>query len=292
MSELTQDIQQALAQASALAGRRGFAARVAAIEALESQVLERLQGMDVGAALPEQLRALLGEAAAQQGLWEAANVRLLRRLRQRLAAGRYTAAGLRRAFGRLAAELAEGEVYTSLDLLFAGLLGTQAPAPERLQREPGMVFYQPTPARHILQVVERAQLGPDDVFYDLGSGLGQVAIMVNLLSGARAHGIEYEPAYVEHAQRSALSVGASRVRFEQGDVRLARLDGGTVYFMYTPFRGAMLQQVLLRLKAEAATRPIKVATFGPCTPEIGDHAWLKAPEGVELVEDEVVVFRA
>jgi hypothetical protein len=34
-----------------------------------------------------------------------------------------------------------------------------------------------------------------DVFFDLGSGLGQVPILVNLLSGAAAKGMEFEPVY-------------------------------------------------------------------------------------------------
>ena len=66
-----------------------------------------------------------------------------------------------------------------------------------------MVFYQPTPGRIIFELVERAALQKHDTFYDLGSGLGQVVILVSLLSGARAKGIEFDPAYCEYARRCA-----------------------------------------------------------------------------------------
>jgi hypothetical protein len=52
------------------------------------------------------------------------------------------------------------------------------------------------------------------------------------------------------------------------------LSSGTVFYLYTPFRGVILRTVLDRLRAEANTRAIRVCTFGPCTPTIAAESWL------------------
>jgi SAM-dependent methyltransferase len=151
-----------------------------------------------------------------------------------------------------------------------------------------MVAYQPAPLRQILALIDSAQVGPSDHLYDLGSGLGQAAILAALLSGARATGVEIEPAYVESAQRSAARLGLSSVDFIQGDAREASLTGGTVYFLYTPFRGPLLRQVSERLKVEAAQRPIRVCSLGPCTAELQSAGWKgsrrRGPDEVEVFQ--------
>src|SRR5262249_16153455 len=125
------------------------------------------------------------------------------------------------------------------------------------------------------------------------SGLGHVVILVALWSGARARGVELEPVYCDYARRCARRLNVSGVEFIQADARGASLAGGTVFFMYTPFRGAMLQQVLGRLKTEARERPIRVCTYGPCTTEVAAAPWLKPSGGADsLSEHEVAVFSA
>ena len=66
-----------------------------------------------------------------------------------------------------------------------------------------MIYYQKTPARIILELVKKAAFQPGDVFYDLGSGLGQAAILVNLLASVISKGVEFEPAYCHYAKTCA-----------------------------------------------------------------------------------------
>jgi len=156
--------------------------------------------------------------------------------------------------------------------------------------EPEMVFYQPTPARAILSLVERANLGPGDALCDLGSGLGHVVLLVALLSGARARGVEIEPAYVEHAAACARRLDVQGVEFLQGDARRASFAEATVFFMYTPFRGAMLDEVLEALRREAARRAFRVCTIGPCTAAVAEKRWLRPAGERASGEHEIAVF--
>ena len=68
-----------------------------------------------------------------------------------------------------------------------------------------MIYYQKTPARIIFELIKRADFQPGDVFYDLGSGFGQVTMLVNLLTSVVSKGVEFEPAYCKYAKSRALS---------------------------------------------------------------------------------------
>jgi hypothetical protein len=182
--------------------------------------------------------------------------------------------------------------YDSLDMFINGLLLIQAVPTETKAREPEMVSYQQTPARIIFELVEKAHLTGEDVFYDLGSGLGQVPILVNLLSGATARGVEFEPAYCDYARVCAADLNLSGVAFINADARTADYSEGTVFFMYTPFEGSVLQEVLEKLRGESQKRRIRLFTYGPCTPQVSRQKWLKWVDQNEAHLYKLGVFRS
>ena len=73
--------------------------------------------------------------------------------------------------------------YDNLDLFINGVLPGNTIPEQAIPLEPGMVHYQKTPARIVFEMVEQCHFLEEDVFFDIGSGLGQVAILVNLLTG-------------------------------------------------------------------------------------------------------------
>jgi hypothetical protein len=183
----------------------------------------------------------------------------------------------------------DGEGYDALDELLAGVLRLPDPGPGSRPLEAEMVFYQPTPARHALDMLVRSRVGPRDVLVDLGSGLGHVPMLASLCTGARAIGVEWQPPHVDAARRAARGLKLERIEFLAQDARDAALSRGTVFFLYTPFLGTMLREVLDALRFEGMRRPIRVSTFGPCTRIVGDEAWLHADEPTRA--DRVAVFR-
>ena len=155
-----------------------------------------------------------------------------------------------------------------------------------------MVFYQPAPARIVLKLIDELNMSPEDVFYDIGSGLGRVPILVALLTGARARGIEFEPAYYEYARRCAGRLSLSGVEFINVDAREADYSEGTIFFMYTPFHGKMLQTVLERLRSEARTRTIAVCTYGRCTIDVARQYWLRAANEQANGDHRAAIFQS
>lgn len=183
-----------------------------------------------------------------------------------------------------------GDYYDYLDELAGGILQLDQPDDAAIEVAPEMVFYQPTPARIILDLLERLELTGRDVLVDLGSGLGHIPLLAAICTSASCIGIELEAAYVDCAWRSARALNLTRVTFIQQDARVADLSSGTVFYLYTPFTGTVLRAVLDSLHREAAAREIRVCAFGPCMQVIAAEPWLEAV--VPLQAHRVAIFRS
>jgi SAM-dependent methyltransferase len=165
--------------------------------------------------------------------------------------------------------------YDTLDVFINRLFFFGAIPQPTKDLGPEMVYYQKTPARIVFDMVESAYFTREDVFIDIGSGMGQVAFLVHLLTGIAAKGIEFEPAFCDYARYCAAELHLSRVTFINADARQADYSDGTTFFMYTPFRGTILREVLSILRKESLRRSIKIITYGPCTAEVAGQDWLK-----------------
>ena len=168
-----------------------------------------------------------------------------------------------------------GMGYDLLDDLISGVFQFEEPNAEPVQRKSEMVFYQPTPARHIFSLIAQTALAASDVFIDIGSGLGHVPLLVSICTPARSVGIELETLYLERARQCAQRLNLNKVTFIQEDARGADFSMGTVFYLYTPFTGSILSCVLNQLRHEAATRQIRICSYGPCTSVIAEESWLE-----------------
>lgn len=162
--------------------------------------------------------------------------------------------------------------FDYLDELVSGILQLDEPSPPPAHPPDGMVFYQPTPARHIFHLLRLVNLTANDVLIDLGSGLGHVPLLASVCTDARCVGIEREEPYVRTARACAEQLNLARATFLCYDARNADLSAGTVFYLYTPFTGPILGEVLRRLKEK--NTEFRVCTFGPCTTEVARESWL------------------
>jgi hypothetical protein len=166
--------------------------------------------------------------------------------------------------------------YDDLDELVSGVFQFEEPDDQHIPRDSEKVFYQPTPARHIFCLIALTALTATDVLVDLGSGLGHLPLLISICTDARSIGIDVEAAYIECARQCAQRLNLKKVTFIHEDARVADLTTGTVFYLYTPFMGSILSAVLQRLRREAATRRIRICSYGPCTPVVAQEPWLEA----------------
>jgi SAM-dependent methyltransferase len=178
------------------------------------------------------------------------------RMRRALSTGRATPAALRAALTSVPASERDGW----LDCVF-GLGEIPDDGPE-LPR--GCVPYLPASVDTVLRMIEIAEVRSDDVFVDVGCGLGRALALTHLLTGADAIGLEIQSTLVRGARELVSRLNTPRVSVIEGDaVRLTRhVAMGSVFFFYCPFGGARLERVMDDLESIAGTRTIRVCTVG------------------------------
>jgi SAM-dependent methyltransferase len=127
--------------------------------------------------------------------------------------------------------------------LTGGCTAVSSPPPATSPKPKLDVIWVPSDVEIVTKMLEMAQVGPNDVVYDLGSGDGRIVITAAQRFGARAVGVELDPELIrrsrEHAERAGV---ADRVRFLQQDLFATDLSEATVVTLY------LLPDVNLRLR--------------------------------------------
>ena len=140
------------------------------------------------------------------------------------------------------------------------VLGLDDVPPDGPALPTGGVPYLPCGVDVLLQMVDAAPVRSDDVFVDVGAGVGRALALVHLLTGAGAIGIEVQPELVRAARGLAAGLSLSRVKCVEGDAAVvaAFMVVGSVFFLYCPFSGARLEKVIDDLEPIARARPLRI----------------------------------
>jgi hypothetical protein len=274
---------------------RNFVIRSEALDDIEFQVIDRIQFLIESTDSSDELNDLKEQAEKLRIQLQEVNTKMFGKLRPQISLGGYRG----NSFISLMNEYLEhqpeqvslyGHGYDHLDLFLNGLFSNQDLPVETNEREAGMVYYQKTPAGIIFELIKKASFKPDDVFYDLGSGLGQAVILVNLLTSVDSRGVEFETAYCNYAKNCAAALNLNRVEFINADARQADYSSGTVFYMYTPFDGEILKVVLQNLQDESKKRRIRLFTYGSCTDEVERQPWLRQTNKIQNCLTELAEF--
>jgi SAM-dependent methyltransferase len=128
-----------------------------------------------------------------------------------------------------------------LSLLAAtALFQTRLTALQEVQRD---VPYVPTAEIVVDEMLRVAQVGKDDVVYDLGCGDGRIVITAAKRHGARGVGVDIDPRRIKESNENARKAGVTdRVKFHQQDLFKMEFKDATVVTLY------LLPQVNLRLR--------------------------------------------
>ncbi len=126
-------------------------------------------------------------------------------------------------------------LVSSLFFILSSTAGQQQKKPE--------VPYVPTPDKVVVEMLKIAEVGKDDVLYDLGCGDGRIVIMAAKERGCRGVGIDIDPLRIEESRENAINAGVTdRVEFLLMDLFEADISQATVVTLY------LLSKVNLRLR--------------------------------------------
>jgi SAM-dependent methyltransferase len=100
------------------------------------------------------------------------------------------------------------------------------------QRRPD-VIYVPTSPEVVDAMLKMANVGQNDVVYDLGCGDGRIVVAAARAYGARATGVDIDPQRIAEANANARTAGVEgRVKFILGDLFEQDLHDATVVTLY------------------------------------------------------------
>ena len=116
--------------------------------------------------------------------------------------------------------------------------------------------------RRLLRVVEP---GPQDVFCDLGCGMGRILCVAARKRLRKCIGVELMEPLCEIARRNAASQRGRKAPIEIvcGDAATVDLSEGTIYFMFNPFGAETLRDTLENIRGSLSQKPraIKIVYY-------------------------------
>jgi hypothetical protein len=145
---------------------------------------------------------------------------------------------------KTAASTIAGRMLTATFLVSVGILAVAYVNAQGLD-----VVYVPTPRETVDRMLQVTEVGSRDYVIDLGSGDGRIAIAAGRL-GARALGVDLDPARIQDAQLNAKRAGVTdRVTFRQQNLFETDLTPATVLTMYLlPSINIKLRPKILNLR--------------------------------------------
>lgn len=125
------------------------------------------------------------------------------------------------------------------------------------------VRYEPSGWLDLRRILKPADVGPGDVFVDLGAGKGRILLQAARYPFKRVVGVELSPRLAAVAQENIV---ASRESLCCRDIEVVVADAveyeipddATVIYMYNPFSGPVFEAVVDNLLASVARRPRRV----------------------------------
>jgi len=108
--------------------------------------------------------------------------------------------------------------------------------------------------RRVLRVVKP---GPEDVFYDIGCGMGRILCAAARRPLRQCVGVELLEPLCHIARQNAASLRGRKapIQIVCGDATSVDLSDGTIYFMFNPFGPETLRDTLENIRGSLSRKP-------------------------------------
>jgi len=111
--------------------------------------------------------------------------------------------------------------------------------------------------QHVRKILRVIRPGPEDVFYDIGCGMGRILCVAAQQSVRKCVGVELQAPLCEIARRNAATLRGRKAPIEivRGDATTVDLSDGTIYFMFNPFGPETLRDTLENIRGSHSSNP-------------------------------------
>ena len=155
--------------------------------------------------------------------------------------------------------------------------------------------YQPIPYAAIETALKSVHPGANDVFIDLGCGMGRAVVLAGMGSFRRVIGVEISRELclvarqnVEHARRCLQASEVDIVQADAGEYSLP--DDATVLLLFNPFDEPILRRVLdnVRKSLKRSPRALTIIYATPWSRHdvLADVPWLQLHESLRITDEE------
>jgi SAM-dependent methyltransferase len=141
-------------------------------------------------------------------------------------------------------------------------------------------YYMPTSYFDLLKIFKRLALRSDDIFVDLGSGMGRAVFLASHLGVRKSIGVELVPSLHETAEANRRGGDWPNVEFHLGDAREKIFPDVTLLWMFNPFGPAIMKEMLAKLQAQR-TGQLRIIYLNPLHDEVLERAgWLQKADTI------------
>lgn len=141
-------------------------------------------------------------------------------------------------------------------------------------------YYMPTSYADLLKLFSRAGLSSNDVFVDLGSGMGRAVFLASHLGVRKSIGLELVPSLHAKANANRHRGNWPNVEFHLGDARERIFPDVTLLWIFNPFGPAIMEEMLVRLE-EKRTGPLRLIYLNPLHDDVlGRAGWLMKVDSI------------
>jgi len=113
---------------------------------------------------------------------------------------------------------------------------------------------------HIRKILRVLRPGPEDVFYDIGCGMGRILCVAARQPLRKCVGVELQEPLCQTARRNAASLRRRKAPIDIlcGDATTVDLSDGTIYFMFNPFGPDTLRDTLENIRGSLSQNPRRI----------------------------------
>ncbi|MFM9852811.1 MAG: methyltransferase domain-containing protein [Sphingomonadaceae bacterium] len=134
-------------------------------------------------------------------------------------------------------------------------------------------------------------LHKDDVFVDLGSGLGRAVFAAAYRGARRSIGVEYVAELHEAATRNLANcrLDKGRIAFHNADATHFELADASVLFLFHPFGAPTMANVIEKLRRDRAaaniTKTLRIIYYNPvCAEVLAASGWLTETQRLPVIK--------
>ena len=148
---------------------------------------------------------------------------------------------------------------------------------------------------YVYKVARLLKLDPEDVFFDIGCGMGRILCVLARHKIRKCVGIELFEDLCEAARSNGVRLRGRKAPIEiiRADAAVADLSEGTVYFMFNPFGAETLRDVLDNIGKSLTRNPrdIKIVYYNSVHEAcFQSSAWLQKFHSFNTITKRKVTF--